>query len=244
LNHHLEILGDLAAVTQRSAELFLAAMAASRQDRVTVALAGGKTPAALYTLLSSGSYRHRVDWTRIEFYFGDERAVPPDHPDSNYHLAYESLFAPLGISSAQVHRMKGEMDLEKAAEEYSEALRVLVTDSAPCFDLILLGMGPDGHIASLFPGSPILQERVRWVMPVLNAPKPPPRRLTLTLSVLNAGRQVIFLVTGREKAEALKEVLEGTGPPEQCPAKLVRPGPDRVWWLIDNAAAAHLSRRN
>jgi 6-phosphogluconolactonase len=244
LNHHLEILGDLAAVTQRSAEVFLAAMAASRQDRVTVALAGGKTPAALYKLLSSDSYRHRVDWTRIQFYFGDERAVPPDHPDSNYHLAYECLFAPLGISSAQVHRMKGEMDLEKGAQEYSEELKVLVTDNAPCFDLILLGMGPDGHIASLFPGSPILQERARWVMPVLNAPKPPPGRLTLTLPLLNAGRQVIFLVTGREKAEALKEVLEGTGPPEQCPAKLVRPGPDRVWWLIDHAAAAHLSRRN
>jgi 6-phosphogluconolactonase len=245
LDHHLEILSDPAAVAHRSAELFAARVAASRQDPVTIALAGGTTPAAAYKLLSSDSYRHRVDWHRIQFYFGDERAVPPDHPDSNYRLANESLFAPLAIPSAQVHRMKAEMEeLDDAAQEYTEELKPLVTDGAPQLDLILLGVGADGHTASLFPGSPILQEHMRWVMPVLNAPKPPPRRLTLTLPVLNAGRQVIFLVTGREKAAAVREALEGVGPPEQCPAKLVRPGPDRLWWVIDKAAAAQLTRRD
>jgi 6-phosphogluconolactonase len=133
--------------------------------------------------------------------------------------------------------------LDDAAQEYTEDLNPLVTDGVPQVDLILLGIGADGHTASLFPGSPIMREHMRWVMPVLNAPKPPPRRLTLTLPVLNAGRQVIFLVTGREKAAAVREALEGVGPPEQCPAKLVRPGPDRLWWLIDKAAAAQLTRR-
>jgi 6-phosphogluconolactonase len=245
LDHHLEILSDPVAVAHRSAELFAARVAASRQDPVTIALAGGTTPAAAYKLLSSDSYRHRVDWHRIQFYFGDERAVPPDHPDSNYRLANESLFAPLAIPSAQVHRMKAEMEeLDDAAQEYTEELKPLVTNGAPQLDLILLGVGADGHTASLFPGSPILQEHMRWVMPVLNAPKPPPRRLTLTVPVLNAGRQVIFLVTGREKAAAVQEALEGVGLAEQCPAKLVRPGPDRLWWVIDKAAAAQLTRRD
>jgi 6-phosphogluconolactonase len=240
----LEILHDAPAVAQRGAELFAAGVAAARRNPVSIALPGGTTPAAMYKLLSSSSYREQVDWPRIQFFFGDERAVPPDHPDSNYRLAHESLFAPLGLSPAQVHRMKGEMeDPDKAAQEYSQHLTQVLTNGVPRFDLIFLGMGPDGHTASLFPGSPVLQERERWVMTVLDAPKPPPRRLTLTLPVLNAGRQVIFLVAGGEKAAAVREVFEGSGPPEQCPAKLVCPGPDRVRWLIDEAAAAQLKGR-
>jgi 6-phosphogluconolactonase len=230
-------------VAQHGAERFAACAGASGSDRFAVALAGGTTPAEMYKALAS-SYRERIDWRRVQFFFGDERAVPPDHVDSNYRLAEESLFRPLKIIPSQVHRMKGEMEnLVAAAEQYAEELHALPTDGLPQFDLILLGLGPDGHTASLFPGSPALHEQSRWVVPVLSAPKPPPRRLTLTAPVLNAARQVLFLVTGANKAAAIREIFCGTALPEQYPAKLVRPRGQRVSWLLDEAAASELNER-
>ena len=241
----VEVVEDAAAVARAAAELFvkLAAQAASARRLFRVLLAGGTTPKALYTLLASAEYRSRVDWDRSAFFFGDERAVPSDHPQSNYRMANEVLFRPLGIAESSIHRMKAEADdLNAAAAAYESVLRASF-GAFPRFDLVLLGMGLDGHTASLFPRSPVLKERSRWVAPVLDAPKAPPRRLTVTLPVLNAGHQVLFMVAGRQKAPALREVLEGTAPPEQYPAKCIQPGPERLLWLVDEAAGAELQGR-
>ncbi|HZC68524.1 MAG TPA: 6-phosphogluconolactonase [Nitrospirales bacterium] len=241
----MEVVKDAAAIARAAAELFvkLAAQAASARRPFRVLLAGGTTPKAVYTLLASPEYRSRVEWDRIAFFFGDERAVPPDHPQSNYRMADEALFRPLGLPASSVHRMKAEAkDLDAAAAAYEGELRACF-GALPRFDLVLLGMGADGHTASLFPRSPVLKEQSRWVAPVLDAPKPPPRRLTVTLPVLNAGHQVLFTVAGRHKASALREVLEGTAPSEQYPAKCVQPGPERLLWLVDEAAGAELQGR-
>ena len=239
----MKILEGTEALTREAAEQFivLAAKAQQHHHPFVVALSGGTTPAALYRALSSLLYRTQVDWLNIEFFFGDERAVPPDHPDSNFRLASESLFRPAGIPSGQIHRMRAEMeDLNAAAELYSRELGPSATKDLPRFDLVLLGLGPDGHTASLFPNSAVLEERTRWVVPIFDSPKPPPRRLTLTLPVLNAARQVIFLVSGKDKAPAVREVLKGKAPEVQYPAKLVRPGPGRIIWLLDQEAASLL----
>jgi len=210
-------------------------MTACRVEVVEDAAAVARAAAELFV--------KRVDWDRIAFFFGDERAVPPDHSQSNYRMADEVLFRPLGIAESSIHRMKAEAeDLNAAAAAYEGVLRASF-GAFPRFDLVLLGMGLDGHTASLFPRSPVLKERSRWVAPVLDAPKAPPRRLTVTLPVLNAGHQVLFMVAGRQKAPALREVLEGTAPPEQYPAKCIQPGPERLLWLVDEAAGAELQGR-
>jgi 6-phosphogluconolactonase len=243
LDYTLKILEGTAALAEQAAGRFINLAAEAQQRRsFMVALSGGTTPHTLYTLLSSEPHRSQVDWTRIDFFFADERAVPPDHAASNYRLASESLFCPAGVLPAQIHRMRGEMeDLNAASNLYTNELMALVEGGIPRFDLIFLGLGPDGHTASLFPNSGVLQERTRWVAPVLNAPKPPPRRLTLTVPVLNAAREVIFLVCGIDKAAAVCEVLQGIAPGEQYPAKLVRPTAGRLLWLLDKAAASSLS---
>jgi len=243
VDYKVEILKGTAALAEQAAKRFTALAAKAWQEHraFTVALAGGTTPKALYLVLGSEPYRTKMDWSRIEFFFGDERAVPPDHPDSNYRLANESLFRPAGVDPERIHRMKGEMEnLSAAADLYASELRVLASDDCPHFDLVLLGLGSDGHTASLFPHSRALQERTRWVLPILDAPKPPQRRLTLTVPVLNAARQVIFLVSGEKKARAVREVLQGTAPADDYPAKLVRPGPDRLLWLVDAEAGSLL----
>lgn len=239
-DHPVQVFRDKDAVARAAAEIFVALAPQPYGIRrpFRVALAGGTTPQALYGLLASAEYRHRVAWEQVAFFFGDERAVPPDHPDSNYRTADEALFRPLGIFGNNIYRMKAEMpDLDAAAAAYErEMLVAFEGEPVPQFDLILLGMGPDGHTASLFPGSPALAERKRLVAPVTDAPKPPARRLTVTVPVLNAARMVLVIATGADKAHSLREVLEGTASPDRCPAKHVRPGPDRLVWLVDEAA--------
>jgi 6-phosphogluconolactonase len=240
----LRVLKDIGAVARAAAELFvkLAAQAQAERKPFRVVLSGGTTPKALYDALASREFRSRVQWDGIAFFFGDERAVPPGHPDSNYRTANDHLFRPLSISDGQVHRMKADTaDLEAAATAYEQDLRAAFGGLLPQFDLSLLGMGPDGHTASLFPRTKALGEQQRWVVPVTDAPKPLPRRLTLTVPVLNSARQILFMVTGKDKAEALREVLEGTASPQQYPAKLVNPGPPRLTWLVDDAAASGLT---
>ena len=184
---------DMAALARAAAELFvkLAAQTASARRPFHVLLAGGKTPKAVYALLASAAYRSRVDWDRVVFFFGDERAVPPDHPQSNYRMANEVLFRPLGIAESSVHRMKAEADdLDAAAAEYEGELHVCF-GAFPRFDLVLLGMGSDGHTASLFPGSPVLKEHARWVAPVLDAPKPPPPSFVAKGKVMGAAARTL-----------------------------------------------------
>ena len=235
-----QVLKDESAVAHAAAEIFvnLAPQPHGKRRPFRVALAGGTTPRALHALLASAEYRNRVAWDQVLFFFGDERAVPPDHPDSNYRAANDALFRPLDISPQNIYRMRGEMpDLEAAAVAYQLELQsVFEGERVPHFDLIFLGMGPDGHTASLFPGGSALAECTRLVVPVTDAPKPPPRRLTLTVPVLNAGKLVLFMATGADKAPALREVLKGTASPDQYPAKHVRPGPERLAWLVDEAA--------
>jgi len=240
----VQVFKDRDAVARGAAELFVALASQARGDRrpFRVALAGGRTPEALYALLASAEYRNRVTWDQVSFFFGDERAVPSDHPDSNYRNAHDALFLPLDISGKNIYQMKADRsDLDAAAADYERELDSAFEGSrVPQFDLIFLGMGADGHTASLFPGSSVLAECTRMVMPVTDAPKPPPRRLTLTIPVLNAAGFVLFLVTGSDKAQTLYEVLKGTASPDQYPAKYVRPGPERLAWFVDEAAGGTL----
>jgi 6-phosphogluconolactonase len=200
------------------------------RNRVTFALSGGSTPRLLYQSLAT-EMAHRVPWERIEFYFGDERCVPPSDADSNYRLAEEALFRGHLVDGGKVHRMAGEdPDPEAAAAEYGVEL-------PPALDLLLLGVGPDGHTCSLFPGQPALDEKVRRVVVVKNAPKPPSLRLTITPPVIAAARGVLVLCAGRDKAAAVAAALEGPLDIHACPAQLARHGT----WILDRAAAARLS---
>ena len=204
--------------------------------RFAVALAGGLTPKALYELLAA-RYRNALEWSGIHVFFGDERTVPPDHEDSNYRRAYEALLS--RVPAGSVHRMRGELDPREAAVLYEKELAAFF-NGPPRFDLVLLGVGEDGHTASLFPHTPALDVNDRWVVenPVQ---KLGTTRLTLTIPSINAAQKVTFLVAGEGKAEALKEILEGDVHPYDYPAKLVRPaaGPD---WFVDRAAASLLGR--
>jgi 6-phosphogluconolactonase len=203
-----------------------------------VALAGGSTPRSLYRLLADdkGPYRTRVPWESTHVFFGDERMVPPDDPDSNARMAFESLLRHVPVPGEQVHRIRGENpDPDRAAEEYEEMLRVtfrLAGREEPRFDLVLLGLGADGHTASLFPGDLALRETVRLAVPS-TAPLPPSARVTLTLPVLNAASSVLFLVTGASKSPAVQRVRRG----EDLPAARVRPQNGSLLWLCDRAAA-------
>src|SRR5213594_4596109 len=219
-----------------------AADAIDARGRFMWALAGGETPRSTYAKLALPPFRERVDWHRTWVFFGDERAVPPDHPDSNYQMAHETLLSKVPIPAAQVLRIRGEAgDLEVGVAEYARALTDLFgtrRGELPRVDLVLLGMGVDGHTASLFPGSPVVREVFRAVAAVHVAAASIPQRLTLTLPVLNAAARVVFLVAGAEKAKAVKAVL---GEHTTLPAAMVRPDNGELVWLLDRAAAAQLA---
>jgi 6-phosphogluconolactonase len=203
------------------------------RGRFLWSLAGGATPRAAYALLAEPGAA--VAWDRVEVFFGDERCVPPDHPDSNYRMAAEALLSRVPLAAGKVHRIRGEDDPAEAAAAYEAELRALARGEVPRLDLVLLGMGPDGHVASLFPGSQALGERRRLAVAV---ERPAGRGVTLTLPVLNAARAVAFLVAGVEKAERIREILTGEADP-LVPARLVRPTGDLLW-LLDEAAASRL----
>jgi 6-phosphogluconolactonase len=217
--------------------------AVSARKRATVALAGGRTPEALYRLLAEIPYRERIDWDRVEIFWGDERCVPPDHPDSNYRMVREALLAHVPIPDANIHRMRGELaDPVASAHEYEEVLRQacrVEVDTLPRLDVCLLGLGSDGHTASLFPGSPAIREQQRWVMAGW-VEKLGAWRLTLAPRVINNARHVLFLATGAEKAETVGVVLEGPVVPDRLPAQIVRPAYGQLEWLLDRDAAGRL----
>jgi 6-phosphogluconolactonase len=218
-----------------------ASAAAGARGRFALALTGGRTPRLLYARLGESPRREALPWDRTELFWTDERAVPPDHPDSNYGMARETLLERIAIPRGRIHRMPAEReDLEGAARDYEDEIaRVLGRPAGgppPAFDLILLGLGADGHVASLFPGSPALDESRRWVVPA-SAPAHPHPRLTLTLPVLNAARAALFLVSGADKAEAVAAVLTLS---LDLPAGRVRPPEGEVVWLVDRAAALKL----
>lgn len=240
---HLEVFPDPAALAAAAAAAFasLAREVVARRGRFVVALAGGATPLALYERLAAA---HRADapWAHMHVFLGDERFVPPGDPASNYGRARETLLDPLGVPDAQRHPFPTERgDPEGAARAHEAALRAFFGPSGPAFDLVLLGLGADGHTASLFPRSPALRLRARWVAAV-EAPVPPRRRLTLTLPAINASARVWFLVTGAAKAEALRQTLQGPQRPSLWPAQAVHPAHGEVVWWVDRAAASLLPR--
>lgn len=219
--------------------------AVAARGRFTIALSGGSTPRNLFTLLATNA-RSTLPWDRMFFFWGDERHVPPTDVESNYRMADETMLSKIPVAAGNIFRVAAENpDAAAAAGAYEQTLRkffALESGQVPRFDLILLGMGPDGHTASLFPGTAALQEKTRLV--VANwVDKLKTSRITLTLPVLNAARCVAFLVSGTDKADALKAVLEGDAPGEQYPSKLVKPNDGKLIWLVDRAAASGLSEK-
>ena len=206
----------------------------------SIALSGGSTPRELHLKLASPPLVEQVDWSRVHVFFGDERCVPPDDERSNYRMAEETLLNRVPIPRNQIHRMRGELPPEQAAEDYERELRDFFKDEPPRLDLILLGMGDNGHTASLFPGLTAVHEQQRWVVAEYVA-EVSMWRITLTPVIINLAREVIFLVAGAAKADMLRQCIEGRFAPDERPAQIVRPSPGEVVWLIDAAAAAKLS---
>jgi 6-phosphogluconolactonase len=241
----IHIFPDPEELAARAADFFLesGAQAIAASNRFLVALSGGSTPKMLYSMLAIPDRARRLDWSKVHFLFGDERCVPPSHPDSNFAMANEWLFRPLNISAAQIHRMRGEDPPEASAAQYEHTLRRLCGTAPgewPVLDLILLGLGNDGHTASLFPGTASLNETIRWVVPSL-APQGTRSRLTLTLGVINHASMILFLVAGLAKAQIIQRVLERQPTdPVHYPAELVQPQSGPLWYL-DRAAASELS---
>ena len=229
-------------VARAAADRFTEIAQASIADRgrFSVALAGGSTPRLTYELLASLEYRDRIAWGSVHLFFGDERSVPPTHDESNYRMASEALISRLPIPAENVYRMTGENDPATGARLYEKALRAFFDNAPwPRFDLVLLGMGDDGHTASLFPHTPALAERHAWVV-ANRVEKLKTFRLTLTPPAINHAAHIIFMVTGAGKAARLAEVMRGPRDPERLPAQMIQPVDGSLTWLVDQAAAANL----
>ena len=242
----VRIFPDPNSLSRGAADEFLRAARAAiaERGRFTVSLAGGSTPKAIHVLLAADqtSGANPLAWDRVQVFFGDERPVPPEDPESNFRMAHESLLAKIPILPGNIHRIRAELDAGQAAKAYQdEMISVFGVRSGeiPRFDLILLGMGPDGHTASLFPGSAALTERTamvcaNWVEKFKG------HRITFTYSVLNAAAEVLFVAGGADKAAMLRNVLIGDPSGQTYPAQGVRPGSGRLLWMVDEAAAGAL----
>ncbi|MGF1578128.1 MAG: 6-phosphogluconolactonase [Gemmataceae bacterium] len=225
----------------------VATAAVENRNRFSVALAGGSSPKLLYKLLTEEPLRSRIDWSKVEFFWGDERPVPIDHEESNFRMANEVLLQPLGIAEPQIHRIRAELtDKDLAAEKYLneivDTLGLGTGGEPPSLDLVLLGLGEDAHTASLFPATKALLETQRWVTKNLVL-KFDAERITITPMFINRARNVFFLVTGENKATALSEVLEGPIDTVRLPAQLVKPATGQVIWYVDEAAASKLKQK-
>ncbi|MGH9820324.1 MAG: 6-phosphogluconolactonase [Pyrinomonadaceae bacterium] len=234
---------DVAELNRFAAEKFIdiAEGAIDQRGRFDVALSGGSTPKALFRLLASEPFRTRVDWDRVLFFFGDERNVPPDSEQSNFRMANEDLFQPLQIRPENIFRWKTEIgDAETVAASYAEVIRTKIQGDVPGFDLIFLGMGSDGHTASLFPHTSGLDEKGRIAIanPV---PQLDTTRLTLTYPVINAARNAVFLVVGTDKSRILADVIDGNSDFHDLPSRGVQPTNGRLLWYVDAAAAKDLA---
>lgn len=238
----VHVLPDIEALSRAVAEeaIRIIGSAVAQRNTCALALSGGTTPRTLYRLLGT-AYKDQIPWGHVRLFWGDERYVPPEDPASNYRMVRETLLSATPIPAMQVHPMPtSHADPNDAAREYEILLNRQFNDGWPRFDLILLGLAPDGHIASLFPGSKALDESERRVVAV-RVPKEPPQRLTLTLPAINGAAHVFFLVAGRAKAGALHRVLVGPCDVHTCPAVGVRPVDGTVAWWVDEPAATFLS---
>jgi 6-phosphogluconolactonase len=225
-----------------AAELFvqLSKGAVAAGGPFSVALSGGSTPRRVYQLLASNEYRDRIDWSSTHVFFGDERCVSANDPASNFRMAYETMISKLPIPTENVHPINGEGEVDANARAYEQNLRTFFQSlDWPRFDLIFLGLGDDGHTASLFPGTAALKEQSAWVVPNW-VEKLRSFRITLTAPAINHAVEIVFLVTGKEKARALDAVLIGPKDPNRYPAQLIQPVDGSLDWLVDKAAAARL----
>jgi 6-phosphogluconolactonase len=237
---NVEVYDTAEAVARAAADLFVRTAGESIRDhgRFSVALSGGSTPKRAFQLLATKQFSDEVDWSRVHLFWGDERYVPADDANSNYRMTREALLHAIAIPAANVHRVPTELTPpDAAATDYQEEIgRHFGNGASPDFDLIYLGLGTNGHTASLFPHSQILHESARWVAAEFVA-EVDQWRISMTVPLLNRGRVVAFLVTGADKAGVLREVLVGALDPERLPAQLISP---RALWLVDHAAAAQL----
>lgn len=246
---NVEIFPSSAELTTAAAERFISAAEAAiaATETFSVALSGGSTPHALFSALASPEYSSRVQWPRVHVFWGDERCVPPEGDESNYRMARETLLDHVPIRAANVHRIRGEDAPEDAAELYERELRkVFETPTGPPrgaqgarFDLVLLGLGTNGHTASLFPHMQAVRERTRWAM-AENIEMLQMWRITLTPLILNQAAEILFIISGREKAAILRRVLYGARETSDLPAQAIAPVDGRLSWLVDAAAATEL----
>jgi 6-phosphogluconolactonase len=221
-------------------------LALETTGRFSLVLAGGTTPRPLYELLAAPPFSSSIDWKKVEFFWGDERVVSPDDPSSNFRMAREAMLDKLKVPAAHIHRIRAEeRDLDAAARAYeAEIERVLgevagVGRRPPHFNLFLLGMGPDGHTASIFPGTDALEETERWVIPV-DVPSLGVKRITMTPPLINSAHFIIFIVTGATKADVVADVLQGPRDTRRCPAQLIHPLTGEVIWFADRDASTKL----
>lgn len=233
----IKVCSDLESLAQAAAEIFVeqSKIAIIQSKRFSVVLSGGNTPLRTYELLGKEPYRSQVDWSRVYIFWGDERCVPPSDARSNYGMAYRSFLSHVPIPTHQIHPILCTRDPEKVATQYQTLLTEYFASLIPSFDLVFLGLGKDGHTASLFPDSSALNEKVRWVTHVQNAADNF-ARITLTSQLLNQAQLVVFLVTGQEKAVILKEVLAPIEPSHPLPARSIHPIDGKVIWLVDSSA--------
>jgi 6-phosphogluconolactonase len=246
MTQQIRIFDDGAALAEAAA-LHIVARARAAVDehqRFTIALSGGSTPRAVFERLARADLSAQMPWSQTHVFWSDDRAVPLDHPDSNYRMACESLLAQVPIPKENIKPVLSQVeDLDAAAQHYARVIQATVPGSPPRFDLLLLGMGPDGHTASLFPRSPQLQAGDALVVATPVAPlKPHVRRITFTATLINAAHEVLFLAAGGDKAEMLRRVLEGPRQPEDLPSQLVAPGSGTLIWMLDQAIARELQQ--
>jgi 6-phosphogluconolactonase len=234
----ITIYPDREALSRAAAGLFaeVAERAIADHGRCAVLLAGGETPRRTYELLAEEPLRSRVPWGDLHVFWGDERCVPPDDPRNNARMVYEALLGRVPLPAGQIHPIPGAHDPRQAADGYEALLHSFFAGHAPRFDLVFLGLGDDGHTASLFPGSPALDERERWTA-VTRRTGEEIDRITLTPQLINRADLVLFLVAGEEKAAILHELLEEAADPHRRPARLIRPESGELFWLVDRPAA-------
>jgi 6-phosphogluconolactonase len=237
----VRVFKDLATLSNAAANLLLDRALASvkARDRFILALSGGFTPKQLFSFFAADPWRRELPWSKTHLFWVDERCVPPDHGESNYRLARDAFLDYLTLLPTQIHRIAGEDGPDKAAGAYEGELETFFGGALPRFDAELLGMGENGHTASLFPGASTLHEREHWVLPVHLEP-PQLSRVTLTLPVLCNAEDIIFLAAGRNKAAVLHEIVED-GNPRGYPAGLVQPAGGKLIWMVDRNAASLLS---
>lgn len=237
----IRVFNDYEALSQGAAEMFadLADQAISSYGRFSVALSGGNTPRRMHEILTAEPLRKKVRWEMVHVFWGDERCVPPDDPRSNYLMARQTLLDHVPVPSNHIHPIRGDLHPDEAATQYETELRTFFAGQPPVFDLILLGLGDNAHTASLFPHTPVLNEKKRWVADVFVAEQDM-YRVTLTAPLINQARDAVFLVSGSDKAAALHSVLEGAYQPHELPAQLIHPSGAHPIWLVDKAASHKL----